>query len=247
MGQHRYAILKGVAFPSFIYLALQAVIYGLSNGGPSLNDIGLLLHIPISLAEIAIVVIIAISTMRTVLLDERPEVFRFSKRELRFFLYYMGFLIVWLIPSMLIGATSTLALHSIWMAFVLLVFFLVPLFFTLRLSLVLVGVAIDRKISLRDSFSMTHRPQWALFISLAIFSALFSVFYFLWGGVAGLINSESLNLISALLFFPLFDIFAYVLISAILAVLYSESYQAFSTKRVHQKHRRDHSPGEAPS
>ncbi|RDB43280.1 hypothetical protein DU490_08990 [Halomonas sp. DQ26W] len=225
MGQHRYAILKGISLPSFIYLALQAVIYGLSNAGPLYNDLGLLLHIPFSLAEMAIVTIISISAMRTVLLDERPEVFRFSKRELRFFLYYIGFLIVWLMPSMFIGVSSALVFHSIWLVFIPLMFFLVGVFFTLRLSLVFVGVAIDKKISLRDSYGMTHRAQWALFISLAIYSALFFMFYYLWGLAAGLIESESLNPISFFLVFPLLDIFVYVLISIVLAVLYSEAYQ----------------------
>ncbi|WP_155833452.1 hypothetical protein, partial [Halomonas sp. BC04] len=78
MGQHRYAILKGVALPSLIYLILEAASYGLSNAGPSFSDVGLLLHVPFLLAETAIMTVISISTIRLVLLNESPEAFRFS-------------------------------------------------------------------------------------------------------------------------------------------------------------------------
>ncbi|MGR2741006.1 hypothetical protein ACUY1T_21370 [Billgrantia sp. Q4P2] len=226
IGQHRYALLKGVALPSIIYLLLEAVDYALSNAGPSFSDVKLLLYVPFLLAEIAIVAVVSITTIRIVLLDERPKIFRFSKRELKYALYYMGFLLAWMIPSSLIGVSTALVFQSIWLAPIPLAFFLVAVFFTLRLSLVLVGVAIDRKISLRDSYVMTLGPQWALFISLAMFSVLFVVFYFFWGLAIGMLESEYFNSVSFFLLWPLGDIFIYVLISVVLANLYSVAYQS---------------------
>ncbi|EWH02473.1 hypothetical protein [Halomonas sp. BC04] len=131
---------------------------------------------------------------------------------------------------MLIGASSSLVFYSIWMASIPLAFFLVALFFTLRLSLLFVGVAIDRKISLRDSYTMTHGPQWALFISLAMFGALFYIFYVLLGIIASWIGPGYWSLILDLLMYPLVSMFAYVLISIVLSILYTETYQPGSNE-----------------
>lgn len=232
MGRYRYAILRNIALPICFYLVLQAVIYSLSSAGSTFKDIGVLLHIPLSLAEMAIVTVISINTMRTVLLDEKSVPLSFHKREFKFFICYIGFLVVWIIPSTLVGVSFSLVFYSVWMFFIPIAFLFIALFFTIRLLLVLVGVAVDRKISLRDSFVMTHGPQWALFVSLAIIGTLFFMFYYFWGVAAGLIESEWLNPLSYMLVLPLFDLCIYVLVSIVLSVLYAEVYRPIASGKI---------------
>ncbi|CAM0557476.1 MULTISPECIES: hypothetical protein [Halomonadaceae] len=227
MSQHRSAISKGVTLPLTLYILLQLARYGSVYTGLSYGSASSLLYILFFVADMAILTIISINTMRIILLDEQPEAFKlkFKKREIKYLLYSIGFLALWIIPSMFIGASLTLIMYNVLMGVIPLTFFLITLFFTLRLSLIFVGVAIDRSISLRESLSMTKNCQWSLFFSLALLIALLFIFEYCIGLFSSLIGGQFFSLISFALITPLVNTFIYIFTAIILTILYSTAYQ----------------------
>ncbi|TMU18067.1 hypothetical protein E0L35_19015 [Halomonas sp. ATBC28] len=227
MNQYRSAILKGVTLPLILYILLQLARYGSVYTGLSYGSTSSLLYILFFVADMAILTIISINTMRIILLDEQPEAFKlkFKKREIKYLLYSIEFLALWIIPSMFIGASSTLIMYNVLMGVIPLTFFLITLFFTLRLSLIFVGVAIDRSISLRESLSMTKNCQWSLFFSLALLIALLFIFEYCIGLFSSLIGGQFFSLISFALITPLVNTFIYIFTAIILTILYSTAYQ----------------------
>ena len=227
MNQYRSAILKGVTLPLILYILLQLARYGSVYTGLSYGSTSSLLYILFFVADMAILTIISINTMRIILLDEQPEAFKlkFKKREIKYLLYSIEFLALWIIPSMFIGASSTLIMYNVLMGVIPLTFFLITLFFTLRLSLIFVGVAIDRSISLRESLSMTKNCQWSLFFSLALLIALLFIFEYCIGLFSSLIGGQFFSLISFALITPLVNTFIYIFTAIILTILYSNAYQ----------------------
>lgn len=227
INQYRSAILKGVILPLILYILLQLVRYGSAYTGFSYGSASSLLYILFFVADMAILTIISINTTRTILLNEQPEPFKlkFKKREIKYLLYSIGFLALWIVPSMFIGASLTLIMYNILMGVIPLTFFLVTLFFTLRLSLIFVGVALDRSISLRDSLSMTKNCQWSLFFSLALLIALLFIFEYCIEFFSSLVGGQLFSLISFALITPLVNTFIYVFTAIILTILYSNAYQ----------------------
>ena len=227
MNQYRSARLKGVTLPLILYILLQLARYGSVYTGLSYGSTSSLLYILFFVADMAILTIISINTMRIILLDEQPEAFKlkFKKREIKYLLYSIEFLALWIIPSMFIGASSTLIMYNVLMGVIPLTFFLITLFFTLRLSLIFVGVAIDRSISLRESLSMTKNCQWSLFFSLALLIALLFIFEYCIGLFSSLIGGQFFSLISFALITPLVNTFIYIFTAIILTILYSNAYQ----------------------
>lgn len=225
--QHRRNILKGVILPLILYILLQLARYGSAYTGLSYGGASSLLYILFFVADMAILTIISINTTRTILLDEQPEPFKlkFKKREIKYLLYSIGFLALWIVPSMFIGASLTLIMYNVLMGIIPLTFFLITLFFTLRLSLIFVGVAIDRSISLRESLSMTKNCQWSLFFSLALLIALLFIFEYCIGLFSSLIGGQFFSLISFALITPLVNTFIYIFTAIILTILYSNAYQ----------------------
>lgn len=125
MNQHRASILKGAILPLALYILLQLARYGSAYTGFSYGSASSLLYILLFIADMAILTVISINTMRIVLLDEQPEAFKlkFKKREIRYLLYSIGFLALWIIPSMFIGASLPLMMYNILMG-------IIPLFFS---------------------------------------------------------------------------------------------------------------------
>lgn len=227
MNQYRSAIFKGITLPLILYILLQLARYGSVYTGLSYGSTSSLLYILFFIADMAILTIISINTMRIILLDEQPSPFKlkFKNREIKYLLYSIGFLALWIIPSMFIGASLTLIMYNVLMGVIPLTFFVVTLFFTLRLSLIFVGVAIDRSISLRESLSMTKNCQWPLFFSLALLIALLFIFEYCIGLFSSLIGGQFFSLISFALITPLVNTFIYVFTAIILTILYSNAYQ----------------------
>ncbi|MBS3667632.1 hypothetical protein [Vreelandella boliviensis] len=225
--QHRRNILKGVILPLIIYIFLQLARYGSAYTGLSYDSASSLLYIFFFVADMAILTVISINTTRIILLDEQPEAFKFKfkKREIKYLLYSIGFLALWIIPSIFIGASLTLMMYNVLMGIIPLTFFLVTLFFTLRLSLIFVGVALDRSISLRESLNMTKNCQWSLFFSLALLIALLFIFEYCIGLFSSLIGGQFFSLISFALITPLVNTFIYIFTAIILTILYSTAYQ----------------------
>lgn len=227
MAQNRRPLLKGIALPLILYILLQLASYGSAYTGFLYGSASSLLYILFFIADTAIVSIISINTTRIVLLGERPATFKltFKNREIKYLLYSIGFLALWIIPSMVIGASLTLIVYNILMGVIPLTFFLATLFFTLRLSLIFVGIAIDREISLRESLSMTRNYQWSLFFSLSLLIALLFIFEYFIELLSSLFGSQLFSLISFALATPVANTFLYVFTAIILTILYSDAYQ----------------------
>ncbi|MBT2786316.1 MULTISPECIES: hypothetical protein [unclassified Halomonas] len=231
MNQYRSAILKGIVFPFILYVLLQLARYESAYTEFTHGSAFSLLHIVLFVIDMAILSIISINTTRIILLNERPEAFklRFNRRETKYLLYSIGFLALWIVPGMFIGASLTLITYSVFMGLIPLTFFLATLFFTLRLSLVFVGVALDKKISMRESLSMTKRCQWSLFFSLSLLIGLLFMFEYCFELVSSTIGGQTFSLITFILITPLVDTFIYVFSAIILTILYSNAYQPTSS------------------
>ncbi|MBD3896814.1 hypothetical protein IEI94_13215 [Halomonas sp. ML-15] len=225
--QHRRAILKGIVLPFILYTLLQLVRYGLVYSGYYIDDASLFLHVFYIFADIAIVTIVSLNTMRIVLLNENPTLFKLkpARRDVKFFLYSVGFLALWIVPGLFIGASLPLMMYSAFMGVIPLTFFLIGLFFTLRLSLLFVGVALDRDISMRESFDMTRSSQWSLFFTLALLVTLLFVFHYSVEVLISSTGSDVFGLLSFFLITPLVDMFVYVFTAIVLTILYSNAYQ----------------------
>lgn len=155
--EHRASLAKAIAIPFCTYLAIESTAY---------LDQPDYVHWVLATLGVMVYAIMAITTHRVILLgpDSVPEwgIRSLSKREINFILYALGMflLLVALLPLIKISVVVTIV------AFLLMCWF-VPRFF-----LVFPGIAVDRGVTLKESWELTKNHQLHMFLIVILFPVL---------------------------------------------------------------------------
>jgi len=178
------AIVKALIMPVLLLLVLNFVSSSLISTEQKIS-LGSLFFIFLSI----IVDIVILITVHRILILGREAVPRwgiqkFEQREFNFFLKYLIVAVVFVLTVALMSAFLQIIGLNIFVA--IFISMLVFSIFLSRISLVFPAIAVDIKMSFRDSFYYTKNFKFLIFITVIIFPVLFSL---LFGGVYTLLIS----------------------------------------------------------
>ena len=198
--QRKSVLFKALILPFILFLLLDFA---------TLSNPPQILICFIFIAKLALYTVYAIITHRIILLGEnsvpRWGFITWSKRESLFILYLFALILITTLAFMLALIEPYLGLF---------LGVVVSVYVTARLSLVFPAIAIDNKLSLKSSWSLSNNHQLLVVLVVALFPVLFTI-----PNMVLSLLPYSFGIVS------LFDTFTTVIVIASLSIAYNEIYQ----------------------